>query len=123
MLAKLMESSLVRSLGFRAVYNEALRRGHPVPSINADRLLSDLAKLRTFGTYKTGVHRLTFSPEDIAARQWLTHQMPAAGLDAKIDGIGNVFGFSRAPGRKVLAGSHVESQNYAGWLDGPLGVI
>ena len=24
---------------------------------------------------------------------------------------------------KLLAGSHLESQNYAGWLDGPLGVI
>ncbi|MGC2083275.1 MAG: hydantoinase/carbamoylase family amidase, partial [Bradyrhizobium sp.] len=27
------------------------------------------------------------------------------------------------PGRKLLAGSHLESQNYAGWLDGPLGVV
>jgi beta-ureidopropionase / N-carbamoyl-L-amino-acid hydrolase len=94
-----------------------------VLSINAERLLGDLHKLRTFGTYKTGVHRPTFSPEDIAARQWLTEQMTEAGLDTAIDGIGNVFGFSRVQGRKILAGSHVESQNYAGWLDGPLGVI
>ena len=49
--------------------------------------------------------------------------MTEAGLDAQIDGIGNVLGFSRAPGRKILAGSHIENQNYAGWLDGPLGVI
>ena len=28
-----------------------------------------------------------------------------------------------APGRKILAGSHIESQNHAGWLDGALGVI
>ena len=26
-------------------------------------------------------------------------------------------------GPKLLAGSHLESQNYAGWLDGPLGVV
>ena len=49
--------------------------------------------------------------------------MTEAGLDAQIDGIGNVVGFSRARGRKILAGSHIESQNHAGWLDGPLGVI
>src|SRR5881227_2394756 len=94
-----------------------------LPAIKPDRLLGDLYKLRTFGTYKTGVHRPTFSPEDVASRQWLTERMTEAGLDAQIDGIGNVIGFSRAKGRKMLAGSHIESQNYAGWLDGPLGVI
>ena len=45
------------------------------------------------------------------------------GLEAAIDGIGNVLGRSRAPGRKMLAGSHLETQNHAGWLDGALGVI
>jgi N-carbamoyl-L-amino-acid hydrolase len=94
-----------------------------VPSIDPERLLGDLYKLRTFGTYKTGVHRPTFSPDDLIARQWLVERMTEAGLDAQIDGIGNVLGFSRAPGRKILAGSHIESQNHAGWLDGPLGVI
>src|SRR5216684_5773816 len=38
-------------------------------------------------------------------------------------GIGNVLGTSAKSGPKLLAGSHLESQNYAGWLDGPLGVI
>jgi N-carbamoyl-L-amino-acid hydrolase len=94
-----------------------------VPNINPDRVLADLYALRQIGTYKTGVHRPTFSAEDILARQWLTDRMTEAGLDAEIDGIGNVYGFSRAGGRKVLSGSHIESQNHAGWLDGPLGVI
>jgi N-carbamoyl-L-amino-acid hydrolase len=94
-----------------------------VPNINPDRVLADLYALRRIGTYKTGVHRPTFSAEDILARQWLTDRMTEAGLDAEIDGIGNVYGFSRAGGRKVLSGSHIESQNHAGWLDGPLGVI
>ena len=30
---------------------------------------------------------------------------------------------SAKSGPKLLAGSHLESQNYAGWLDGPLGVV
>ena len=92
-------------------------------AINPERLLGDLYKLRSFGTYKTGVHRPSLSPEDVASRQWLADRMTAAGLEARIDGIGNVLGKSAAPGRKVLSGSHIESQNQAGWLDGALGVI
>ena len=37
-------------------------RGCAVPAINPERLLGDLYALRGIGTYKTGVHRPTFSP-------------------------------------------------------------
>lgn len=94
-----------------------------MPSINPERLLGDLYELRGIGTYKTGVHRPTFSADDIKAREWLASRMKHAGLAASIDGIGNVFGASAAPGRKILSGSHIESQNHAGWLDGALGVL
>jgi N-carbamoyl-L-amino-acid hydrolase len=94
-----------------------------VPIIKPDRVLGDLKHLRTIGTYKTGVHRPTLSPEDVLARQWLVERMDAAGLDARIDGIGNILGTTDAAGRIMLAGSHIETQNHAGWLDGSLGVI
>jgi N-carbamoyl-L-amino-acid hydrolase len=94
-----------------------------VPSINPQRLLGDLYALRKIGTYKTGVHRPTLSSDDVKARQWLAQRIADAGLQPVIDGIANVFGRSPAKGRKVLSGSHIESQNYAGWLDGALGVI
>ena len=94
-----------------------------MPAINPERLLGDLYALRKIGTYKTGVHRPTLSPDDVISRQWLVERMTDAGLEAQIDGIANVFGRSRASGRKILAGSHIESQNQAGWLDGALGVI
>jgi N-carbamoyl-L-amino-acid hydrolase len=94
-----------------------------MPAIDPDRVLSDLRTLATFGAYKTGVHRPTLSADDVAARHWFAERLAEAGLDARIDGIGTVVGYSRAPGRKVLTGSHLESQNYAGWLDGPLGVV
>jgi N-carbamoyl-L-amino-acid hydrolase len=55
--------------------------------------------------------------------EWLVQQLPDAGLTADIDGIGNVLGTSTKSGPKLLAGSHLESQNFAGWLDGPLGVV
>jgi len=94
-----------------------------MPSIDPDRVLSDLRTLATFGAYKTGVHRPSLSPQDVEARHWFAGRLAEAGLEARIDGIGSVFGLSRAPGRKLLTGSHLESQNYAGWLDGPLGVV
>jgi N-carbamoyl-L-amino-acid hydrolase len=87
------------------------------------RVLADLKKLRSIGAYKTGVHKPTFSEAHMRSLDWLAERLPEAGLCAAIDGIGNVFGTSAKPGPKLLAGSHLESQNYAGWLDGPLGVV
>jgi len=94
-----------------------------MPAIKPDRLLGDLTKLRSFGTYKTGVHRPTFSAEDTASRIWFAEQCVAAGLDTTTDGIGNILGKSKARGAKALSGSHLETQNHAGWLDGALGCV
>lgn len=94
-----------------------------MPKINPERVLSDLRQLRTFGAYETGVHRPTLSDQDIAAREWFANRMREAGLDAGIDGVANILGRSRANGRKALSGSHLESQNHAGWLDGALGCV
>ena len=93
------------------------------PHVDGARVLADLNALRALGAYKTGVHKPTFSEPHIRSLQWLAQRLPEAGLSAEIDGIGNVLGTSAKPGPKLLAGSHLESQNYAGWLDGPLGVI
>src|SRR5471030_109409 len=87
------------------------------------RVLADLHALRGIGAYKTGVHKPTFSEPHLRSLQWLAQRLPEAGLAAEIDGIGNVLGTSTKSGPKLLAGSHLESQNFAGWLDGPLGVI
>ena len=91
--------------------------------VDGARVLADLNTLRAIGAYKTGVHKPTFSEPHMRSLQWLAQRLPEAGLAADIDGIGNVLGTSTKPGPKLLAGSHLESQNYAGWLDGPLGVI
>jgi N-carbamoyl-L-amino-acid hydrolase len=91
--------------------------------IDGDRLLKDLYAVREIGKFKTGVHRPTFSPQDVEARHWLAARLTNAGLEASIDGVGNVYGRDPAPGRKLLTGSHIETQNHAGWLDGVMGVI
>jgi N-carbamoyl-L-amino-acid hydrolase len=87
------------------------------------RVLADLHTLRAMGTYKTGVHKPTFSEPHLASLAWLVQRLPDAGLTGEIDGIGNILGISTKGGPRLLAGSHLESQNHAGWLDGPLGVV
>ncbi len=91
--------------------------------VDTDRFLADLQALRAFGAFRTGVHRPTYSPDDMAARHWLIERMAEVGLDPVMDGIGTVLGRHPGPGPKLLCGSHLESQNEAGWLDGALGVM
>ncbi len=87
------------------------------------RFLDDLNELRQIGAFRTGVHRPTYGKEDMESRRWLIARMQEVGLVAEIDGIGNVIGRHPGPGPKLLAGSHLETQNEAGWLDGALGVV
>jgi N-carbamoyl-L-amino-acid hydrolase len=94
-----------------------------MPQINAERLLSDLRKLRTFGAVDTGVVRPALSDADIESRHWLKKRYEEAGLDASIDGVSNVFGKSRNDGPALIVGSHSDTQPRGGWLDGALGVI
>jgi beta-ureidopropionase / N-carbamoyl-L-amino-acid hydrolase len=94
-----------------------------MPTINPERLLGMLKTLRTFGAVGTGVVRPSLSPVDMEARRWLCGRMLEAGLDAWIDGVGNVLGRSRNHGKALLIGSHSDTQPKGGWLDGALGVI
>ena len=94
-----------------------------MPQTKGERVLADLKRLADFGRYKTGVHRPTYSKEDVASRHSLAEQFAAAGLDPVIDGIGNVIGRNPHGTRRLLVGSHSETQPRGGWLDGALGVI
>jgi N-carbamoyl-L-amino-acid hydrolase len=94
-----------------------------MPRIDPARLLSDLRHLRGIGAQGPGVVRPAFSAKDMEARRWLKRRYEEAGLEATIDGVGNVFGRSRHPGKALLLGSHSDTQPTGGWLDGALGVI
>src|SRR5580704_10850372 len=94
-----------------------------IVSADGARVLADLNALRAIGAYKTGVHKPTFSEAHMRSLEWLAARLPEAGLTATIDSIGNVLGLSATAGPKLLAGSHLESQNFAGWLDASLGVV
>lgn len=91
--------------------------------INGARLVADLKELAQIGKSGRGVHRLAYTQEDRAARDWLVARMKAAGLAPEIDGIGNVIGRMADRPKAVLMGSHTDSVPKGGWLDGALGVI
>ena len=68
------------------------------------RVLADLNALRGIGTYKTGVHKPTFSEPHMRSLEWLAQRLPEAGLTAEIDGIGNVLGTSAKSGTETVGG-------------------
>jgi beta-ureidopropionase / N-carbamoyl-L-amino-acid hydrolase len=105
---------------WRAAWFSAPMRAIPV---DPARFLADLHALRRFGgdSASKGVRRRAFSPEDLAARDWLAELIAAAGLEPRFDPVGNLFGL--APGRSLLLGSHSDTQPEGGWLDGALGVM
>ena len=97
----------------------------PELRINPDRLLGDLHRLRAFGACGSGkgVVRQSLTPIDMESRRWLREAMREAGLEARIDGVGTVFGRSPKAGCALLIGSHTDTQPEGGWLDGAMGVI
>ena len=73
-----------------------------------------------------GLNRLTATPEDGAARDWLKGVLREAGFRVLVDRVGNMFGLLDLAGsdaEAVLAGSHLDSQPFGGRYDGAYGVI
>lgn len=73
-----------------------------------------------------GVTRLTFSKEDLDARNYIKEQMKQYGLTVSEDGLGNIFGklegsIPDAP--SVIIGSHFDSVPNGGAYDGTAGVV
>ena len=91
--------------------------------LDEDRALRDLRTLATFGKAGRGVNRPALSDADVEARKWLCARMGECGLEAEIDGVGNVYGRAASAQASILLGSHSDSVPMGGWLDGALGVI
>ncbi|GAB6863133.1 Zn-dependent hydrolase [Haloplanus litoreus] len=73
-----------------------------------------------------GLDRLTLSDADREARDWFRDRMRDAGLDVRVDEMGNMFGRRAGADPEagtVLLGSHLDSQPRGGIYDGPLGVL
>lgn len=73
-----------------------------------------------------GITREVYTPTYAAALDWVMKRMRAAGLEVRLDAVGNLFG--RWPGSDpdapiVLTGSHVDTTLNAGRYDGVVGVL
>jgi len=98
---------------------------HVAMTPDIDRFLDDLKTLRSFGgdADTKGVRRPAFSDPDLAARAWLAERFEAAGLEVRMDPVGNLFGLAPGEGQSLLMGSHSDTQPEGGWLDGAYGVV
>lgn len=91
------------------------------------RMESHIRTLSEFtATPDKGVKRLTYSEEDLQARNYIKEKMKEYGLTVSEDGFGNIFGklegsLKNAP--SVLIGSHFDSVPNGGAYDGTAGVI
>jgi allantoate deiminase len=85
-----------------------------------------LMELAQFGAYgETGVWRVVYSPEWVAAQSQVAAWCVEAGLRVRRDAIGNLWGRldGAEGGKAIVSGSHIDTQRPGGRYDGALGVI
>ena len=97
------------------------------PLVDGDRLWSSLMALARIGaTPKGGVRRVTLTQTDREGRELFAGWCREAGLEVRVDGIGNMFARRAGADREappVVMGSHLDSQPNGGRFDGAYGVM
>lgn len=96
--------------------------------INRERLKRSILEMggRASGDDEQGRTRLALTEEDRKGRVLFQKWLKEAGLDVKVDAIGNIWGIR--PGKDpsadpVMAGSHLDTVAKGGLFDGVLGVL
>ena len=100
-------------------------------NVDVDRLRSDIEGNAAFGAIDVPEGRgrtvLTGTETNREARDHLVERLDDAGLDVRVDAVGNIMGTWIPPGAgpeapPIVAGSHLDSVPEGGIFDGPLGV-
>lgn len=95
--------------------------------IDLSRLLSRLEALAAINPLPpTGSCRLALTDEDKAGRDLLVGWLRNAGLQVRIDQVGNIFGIMAGEDETlapVMSGSHIDTVATGGRYDGALGVL
>jgi ureidoglycolate amidohydrolase len=95
--------------------------------VDAPRVAAELDALARWSEAEPpAVTRVVFSPQDIAAREWIKGLLEEAGLSVRVDAIGNTFARwqgSRPELPAVASGSHIDAIPGAGRFDGTVGVL
>ncbi len=93
----------------------------PAATSKLDQWIDELALIGGTGDR---VNRFAWTPELLAASQWLVARLHELGLVAEIDAAGNVVGrWVSGAGPAVLVGSHLDTVPDGGRFDGALGVL
>lgn len=95
--------------------------------VDTTRIMRELDTLATFSSHAApAVTRVVFGDEDLRARQYLRSLYESAGLEVRVDAIGNTFARwhgSELQARAVATGSHTDAIPNAGMYDGTVGVL
>ena len=95
--------------------------------INKERLIRDLQELGKIGWVENqGLFRESYSPAYRQARDFLREKMEEAGLQTRVDPVGNLFGLlsGKKPGAsRILTGSHLDAVTAGGIYDGAYGIV
>lgn len=99
-------------------------RSHTFP--DAGRLADDIETLARFrDPSRPGFTRRPFTGWYESARQWIVERMKSAGLDVRVDAVGNVIG--KKQGKEnlptIMLGSHIDTVDGGGRFDGMVGVL
>lgn len=88
-----------------------------------EKLILDMAQYGSDAG--TGVSRTVYSPEWVAATKTYADWCEQAGLSARMDTVGNVWGRLEGSegGKSIVSGSHIDSQTPGGRYDGILGAL
>ncbi len=70
-----------------------------------------------------GAKRLAYSPDEARAMRLVAGWIEEAGLSARLDGFGNLWGLPLGEGPFVTSGSHVDTVPNGGRHDGALGTV
>ncbi len=95
-------------------------------AIDERRLLRRLDDLAQHGALPGGgLYRALYTPSWVAATELVTTWLKEAGLLARRDAVGNLWGKIEGSrgGRAVVTGSHIDTVRGGGALDGALGVV
>lgn len=101
----------------------------PTPEIEIDRLMDELYQLASYsdsGEPSPCTTRVVFTPTDLDAREYLSTLYDEAGLEVRVDAVGNTFArwTGTSPDLPAIAtGSHSDAIPHSGMYDGTVGVL
>ncbi len=92
----------------------------------ATQVMAQISELAAISEEKNGITRLFGTPAFLMGSRFILSLMKAAGLDARIDNMGNVRGrlaSANQNAKTLVIASHIDTVRNAGKFDGPLGVL